>query len=171
LLITDNKFKIQDGIGILIDYNKDFLRRAIQLAKIAREQGQEPFGAVLVKNNDIILESTNKIYELSDPTAHAELNLIREFCQKNNLMKLDGFTLYCSTEPCMMCSGAILYSKISKGVFSVSQDMLHKISGGSKKTNCRDILKSQSRLKFIGPELIEEGIKVFEGYTFNASKI
>jgi tRNA(Arg) A34 adenosine deaminase TadA len=143
-----------------------FLRRAIELSKIAREQGQEPFGAVLVKDNQIVHESINKIYLQMDPTAHAENSLIREFCQKNKTMNLAGFTLYCSTEPCMMCLGAILRVKISRVVFSITQENLHKISGGSRKIDYKDLINSQVPIEFAGPMIIEEGLKVFEGYTF-----
>jgi guanine deaminase len=153
-----------------------FLRRAIEMAKIARDKGQEPFGAVLVKNDEIVCEAINKIYELSDPTAHAEITLIKEFCQKNNLMKLtghanlSGYSLYCSTEPCMMCSGAILLVKISKVIYSVSQERLHKISGGSKKMDCKSLLNSHPEIDIIGPELLEEGLLVFKDYSFKQEK-
>lgn len=143
-----------------------FLRRAIELAKNARAQGQEPFGAVLVKDNQIVHESINKIYFQMDPTAHAENSLIREFCQQNRTMNLSGYTLYCSTEPCMMCLGAILRVKISKVVFSITQDMLHNLSGGSRKIDYKDLINAQIPLEFQGPMLVDEGIKVFEGYKF-----
>ncbi len=143
-----------------------FLRRAIQLAKEAREKGQEPFGAVLVKKNEIVAEGGNQIYTLSDPTAHAENALIRDYCQKHKIMNLEGHVLYCSTEPCMLCSGAVFWARISKIVFSLSQEMLHKISGGSTKTDCRTLLKPHPWIEIVGPALSEEGLKVFEGYQF-----
>ncbi len=142
-----------------------FLRRAIQLAKEAREKGQEPFGAVLVKNNEIMAEGGNQIYALSDPTAHAENALIREYCQKHKIMNLEGYSLYCSTEPCMLCCGAVFWARISKVVFSVSQKMLGNITG-STKTDCRTLLKSHPWIEIVGPALGEEGLKVFEGYQF-----
>ena len=151
---------------ILNENDESFLRRAIQLAQQARENGQEPFGAVLVKNNEIVAEGENQIYATSDPTAHAENILIRDYCQKNKIMNLEGFSLYCSTEPCMLCSGAVFWAKITKIVFSVSQKMLQKISGGSTKTNCRTLLKPHPWIEIIGPLLIEEGLKVLEGYQF-----
>ena len=143
-----------------------FLRRAIQLAKQAREDGQEPFGAVLVKNDEIVAEGGNQIYATSDPTAHAENALIRNYCQRNKLMNLEGFSLYCSTEPCMLCSGAVLWARITKIVFSVSQKMLQKISGGMIKAGCQTLLKPHQWIEIIGPTLIEEGLKVLEGYQF-----
>ncbi len=146
-----------------------FLRRAIQLAKEAREKGQEPFGAVLMKNNEIVAEEGNQIYALSDPTAHAENTLIRDYCQKHQIMNLEGYGLYCSTEPCMLCCGAVFWAHISKVVFSVSQRMLGKITG-STKTDCRTLLKAHSWIEIVGPTLSEEGLKVFEGYQFGTHK-
>ena len=159
---------IQLLLGRIIMNEKDefFLRRAIQLAKQARENGQEPFGAVLVKKNEIVAEGGNQIYATSDPTAHAENALIRDYCQRNKLMNLEGYSLYCSTEPCMLCSGAALYARITKIVFSVSQKMLQKISGGTPKTDCRTLLKPHQRIEIIGQALIEGGLKVLEGYQF-----
>ncbi len=142
-----------------------FLRRAIQLAKEARKKGQEPFGAVLVKDNKIMAEGGNQIYALSDPTAHAENALIRDYCQKHKIMNLEGYILYCSTEPCMLCSGAVFWTRISRIVFSVSQKMLGNITG-STKTDCRTLLKHHPWIEIIGPALNEEGLKVFEGYQF-----
>jgi tRNA(Arg) A34 adenosine deaminase TadA len=151
---------------ILNENDESFLRRAIQLAQQARENGQEPFGAVLVKNNEIVAEGGNQIYATSDPTAHAENKLIRDYCQKNKIMNLEGFSLYCSTEPCMLCSGAVFWARITKIVFSVSQKMLQEIHGGSTKTDCRTLLKPHPWIEIIGPVLIEEGLKVLEGYQF-----
>jgi tRNA(Arg) A34 adenosine deaminase TadA len=150
----------------LNEKDKVFLKHAIQLAKQARDNGQEPFGAVLVKNNDIVAEGGNQIYATSDPTAHAENALIRDYCQRNKIMNLEEFTLYCSTEPCMLCSGAIFWARITKVVFSVPQEMLQKISGGSTKTDCRTLLKPHPWIEIVGPALIEEGLKVLEGYQF-----
>ena len=151
---------------ILNENDESFLRRAIQLAQQAREDGQEPFGAVLVKNNEIVAEGGNQIYATSDPTAHAENKLIRDYCQKNKIMNLEGFSLYCSTEPCMLCSGAVFWARITKVVFSVSQKMLQKIHSGSTKIECRTLLKPHPWIEIIGPVLIEEGLKVLEGYQF-----
>ncbi len=148
------------------EQDEAFLRRAIQLAKEARDKGQEPFGAVLVKDDRIMAEGGNQIYALSDPTAHAENALIREYCQKHKIMSLEGYSLYCSTEPCMLCTGAVFWSKISRIVFSVAQAMLQKISGGSTKTDCRTLLKSHAWIEIVGPALSAEGLKVFEGYQF-----
>jgi len=168
---AEELIKLQLGRIIMNERDEFFLRRAIQLAKQARDNGQEPFGAVLVKNNEIVAEGGNQIYATSDPTAHAENALIRDYCQRNKLMNLEGFSLYCSTEPCMLCSGAVLWARITKIVFSVSQKMLQKISGGTTKKGCRTLLKPYQWIKMIGPALIDEGLKVLEGYQFKKLKL
>jgi len=155
----------------MVGTENDFLRRAIELARIARDKGQEPFGAVLVRDEKIVGESYNKIYELSDPTAHAEINLIKEFCQSHGTMKLEGYTIFCRTEPCIMCCGAILLSKISRLVFSVPQEKLHAISGGKKKPDYRTLLgNSNSNIEIVGSLLLEEGLLVFQNYTFRKNR-
>jgi tRNA(Arg) A34 adenosine deaminase TadA len=62
----------------------------------------------------------------SDPTAHAELVVISEYCRQQRILDLDGYTLYSSAEPCVLCAGAIKWAHISRVVFSVTQAMLHR---------------------------------------------
>ena len=69
----------------MIQQDKLFLRRAIALSQMALDQDNDPFGAILVKDNIIVAEMADQSVELSDPTAHAELQLIRTYCQQNHL--------------------------------------------------------------------------------------
>ena len=142
-----------------------FLRRAIALAYEGRERGSDPYGAVLVKDGQIVHEVYDRCVETSDPTFHAELSLISEYCRRHQVFALPGYTLYASTEPCPMCAGAIHWSRISRVVFSVSQTMLQARSGGSMKLSCDSILDTK-RVEIIGPILADEGLRVFEGYPF-----
>src|SRR6185436_3553331 len=80
----------------------DFLRRAIDLAKTAREHGEYPFGAILVVNQQLVHQATDHCLSYADPTAHAELLLISEYCRTQRLLDLDGYTLYSCVEPCVM---------------------------------------------------------------------
>ncbi|HEX2907021.1 MAG TPA: nucleoside deaminase [Phototrophicaceae bacterium] len=142
-----------------------FLRRAIALAIEGRERGSDPFGAVLVKDGQIVRETFDRCVETSDPTFHAELSLISDHCRENQLFALPGYALYASTEPCPMCAGAIHWSRIARLVFSVSQAMLQERSGGSPKLSC-DVVLDRNRIEIIGPLLPDEGLKVFDGYAF-----
>ncbi|MBU3143811.1 nucleoside deaminase [Clostridium sp. CF012] len=144
-----------------------FMLAAIEMAQYARDKGEYPFGAVLVYNAQIVHKSYDRSIELCDPTFHAELALISEYCRSNHKLNLQGYSLYSSAEPCVMCSGSIKWSHISKVIFSVSQSMLQQMSGGRTKPSCDSILNTgQKKIEVIGPFISDEGLKVFDGYTF-----
>ena len=90
------------------------LSLALEEAEKAREKGEVPVGAVIVKNGEIIAKSHNLKESLNDPTAHAEILAIREACNKLNNWRLHGCEMYVTLEPCPMCAGAILQSRLSK---------------------------------------------------------
>ncbi|HEU5098964.1 MAG TPA: nucleoside deaminase [Roseiflexaceae bacterium] len=144
-----------------------FLRQAIAQAWAARRAGEEPIGAVLVLDGMVVAEAHNRDIARSDPTQHAELILISEYCRAEQRLALDGFTLYTSAEPCVMCSGAIKWARISRVVFSVSQAMLQQHSGGRLKPSCASIINSGYRqIEIVGPLLAEEGLAVLDGHNF-----
>ena len=84
------------------------MSEAIRLSENAVEHGNEPFEAVLVKDNEIVYINENQTYTMTDPTFHAEADLIRRFCEEKHIMDLSEYTLYSSCEPCHMCSGSIV---------------------------------------------------------------
>ena len=94
--------------------NAQFMREAIRLADESVECGGGPFGAVVVKDGIVIAGGSNSVTLDNDPTAHAEVNAIREACRKLNTFSLAGCTLYTSCEPCPMCLGAIYWSGIDR---------------------------------------------------------
>ena len=94
------------------------MTRAIQLSVENVRSGQGgPFGAVVVKNNDIVAEGANRVTSTQDPTAHAEVVAIREACRKLGVFDLEGCDLYTSCEPCPMCLGAIYWARLSRIYF------------------------------------------------------
>jgi tRNA(Arg) A34 adenosine deaminase TadA len=101
-----------------MENDKKFLLRAIELAADGINSGGGPFGAVIVKDNEIISESTNRVALNNDPTAHAEVLAIRQAAATLTSFELDGCTLYTSCEPCPMCLGAIYWSGIKKVVYA-----------------------------------------------------
>ena len=107
-----------------------FMKRAIELSRSAVRRGNEPFGAVLVKGGEIVFESENRIYTEHDPTYHAEMGLIRDFCAKTGIADLKEYTLYSSCEPCFMCSGALVWAKLGRLVYGASDADLGEILGG-----------------------------------------
>ncbi|GHB64737.1 tRNA-specific adenosine deaminase [Psychrosphaera saromensis] len=93
---------------------------AIELASKAEQQGEIPVGAVLVKDDEIIGQGWNQSITLNDPTAHAEVMAIRDAGQRVDNYRLVGSTLYVTLEPCPMCAGALVHSRIDKLVFGAS---------------------------------------------------
>ena len=82
--------------------DQGFMQEAIRLSELAVEHGNEPFGAVLVKDGEIVFSNENQIYTASDPTFHAEAGLLRRFCAQTGITDLRAYTLYSSCEPCFM---------------------------------------------------------------------
>jgi len=96
------------------DHEK-FMRKAIRLSEHNIEYGLGgPFGAVVVKDGEVIAESANTVVPENDPTAHAEVSAIRLACKKLNTYDLSGCVIYTSCEPCPMCLGAIYWARIDK---------------------------------------------------------
>ena len=88
--------------------DKTFMQEAIALSAAAVAHGNEPFGAVLVKDGEIVYRNENQIYTRNDPTFHAEFGLIRRFTEETGITDLSEYTLYSSCEPCFMCCGAMV---------------------------------------------------------------
>lgn len=90
----------------------EFMSEAIRLAKNSVETGQGgPFGAVVVKDGNIIGEGSNRVTASNDPTAHAEVLAIRAACRSLSSFQLTGCDIYCSSEPCPMCMAAIYWAR------------------------------------------------------------
>lgn len=149
-------------------YNDEyFMKIAIEQASKSRAEGNEPFGAILVKDQKIVKIAENKVHTHSDPTYHAEIGLIRDFCSENQLFDLGDYTLYTSCEPCVMCSGAMVWSNLGKMVYSVTHDQLAHIAGDNIMIPCLEVFeKSPLKPSVVQQVLNEEGLKVFDGYTF-----
>ena len=101
----------------------DYMRIAIQLAKdgIAKGIGG-PFGAIVVKDGQIIGQGQNRVIADNDPTAHAEVSAIRDACAQLEHFQLEGCTIYTSCEPCPMCLGAIYWARPSRIVYACSKE-------------------------------------------------
>ena len=142
-----------------------FMEKAIELSRLAVEHGNEPFGAVLVKDDEIVFTNENQIYTKHDPTFHAEAGLIREFCAKTGISELQEYTLYSSCEPCFMCSGAMVWVKLGRLVYGASNIELENILG-KEGCNCSKLVFDNS---FWKPEVTEgvlrdESLEVLKGY-------
>jgi tRNA(Arg) A34 adenosine deaminase TadA len=148
-----------------------FMKKAIELSRAAVEHGNEPFGAVLVKNGEIVYTNENQIYTMNDPTFHAEFGLIRRFVAETGITDLEEYTLYSSCEPCFMCSGAMVWVKLGRLVYGASNTELENILG-NEGCNCSRIVFDNS---FWKPEvtagvLREQDVEVLKDYFGNHEK-
>jgi len=141
------------------DIHEKFMRLALQEALISKMMNEVPIGAVIVMNGEVIAKSHNKSISQNDPTSHAEINALRNAAKKVGNYRLIGATLYTTLEPCAMCYGAIVHSRIQRLVFGAydsktgvcgSSIKLHKqecfnhtpeIKGGVLERDCSLILK------------------------------
>ena len=142
-----------------------FMKKAIELSRLAVEHGNEPFGAVLVKNNEMVFTNENQIYTRHDPTFHGEAGLIREFCVQTGITDLQEYTMYSSCEPCFMCSGAMVWVKLGRLVYAASNMELEKILG-NEGCNCSKMVFDNS---FWQPQvtagvLREESLVILKAY-------
>ena len=103
-------------------YNKKFMLEAIRVANENIENQGGPFGAVIVKDGEIIAASGNSVTIDNDPTAHAEVNTIRKACKRLGTFNLEGCEIYSSCEPCPMCLSAIYWAHIDKLYYATNKD-------------------------------------------------
>lgn len=103
--------------------DKKFLQQAIDLAVENVKSGKGgPFGAVIVKNGNVIATGTNVVTSSNDPTAHAEISAIRNACDKLSSFQLEDCVIYSSCEPCPMCLGAIYWARPKRLVFAADKN-------------------------------------------------
>ena len=98
------------------------MRRAIALSENSVKNGGGPFGAVIAKNGIIVAEASNSVTIDNDPTAHAEVNAIRQATRALKTFNLEGCEIYTSCEPCPMCLGAIYWARLKKVYFANNKE-------------------------------------------------
>jgi tRNA(adenine34) deaminase len=124
--------------------DKDFMAAALMLAKVARERGEVPVGAVVVRDGVVIGEGFNRPIGTSDPTAHAEIVALRDAASRTQNYRLTGASLYVTIEPCQMCVGAMVHARIARLVYGTREPRAgaidsamraHEPSAACSKTN------------------------------------
>jgi tRNA(Arg) A34 adenosine deaminase TadA len=147
-----------------------YLERAIELSQQSRANGNHPFGALLVLDDQIMLESENSVGTTGDATGHAETNLVRLASTKFSRSDLAQASLYSSCEPCAMCSGAIYWAGIGRLVYALSEDGLYAITGSNPENPtmrlpCREVLaRGQREIEVLGPALEDVAAGVHQGF-------
>ncbi len=120
-MITDHRGFDAEGDSnfesSLVDWDATFMRQALALAEQAMEQDEVPVGAVIVHGNRVIGSGWNQREALQDPTAHAEMIAITQAAATLESWRLEGCTLYVTLEPCPMCAGAIVQSRVARVVY------------------------------------------------------
>lgn len=100
--------------------DEDWMQYALSLAKKAEQQDEVPVGAILVMDDECIAEGWNKPISSNDPTAHAEIMILRAASEQLQNYRLPGTTLYVTLEPCMMCAGALIHARVARVVYGAS---------------------------------------------------
>jgi tRNA(adenine34) deaminase len=100
--------------------DEQYMRRALELAKRAQDEGEVPIGAVVVVQGEIIGEGWNRPIGASDPTAHAEIQAMRAAALARKNYRLSGASLYVTLEPCEMCLGAMFHARIARTIFGAT---------------------------------------------------
>ena len=154
----------------MISKNK-FMLRAIELSISSANGTGGPFGCVIVKDDKIIAEGSNKVTFSNDPTAHAEIVAIREACKKLNAFNLSGCDLYASCEPCPMCLSAIYWARIDKVYYANTRSDAHKIDF-SDALIYEELNKSIKERKIPMHQMMrDEALKVFELWDKKEDKV
>src|SRR4051812_13105634 len=155
----------------MTEEDKLFMRRAINLAQNGVDANDGgPFGAVVVKNGEIVGEGCNRVTSTNDPTAHAEIVAIRNACEALGTFQLEGCVIYTSCEPCPMCLGAIYWARPAKMFFACTCDDAARIDFDDKFIYDEIGLPIESRhIKSIN-FLREEGLTVFNNWAGKLDK-
>ncbi|HKI69878.1 MAG TPA: nucleoside deaminase [Verrucomicrobiae bacterium] len=149
-----------------------FMKEAIRIsrAKMRANHGG-PFGAVVVRRGKIVGRGWNQVTSTSDPTAHAEVNAIREACRKLKAFHLDDCELYTSCEPCPMCLSAIYWARLKKVYYANTRKDAAKIDFDDDFIY-REVARPLSRRKITMKQLLrKEALKVFAEWKAKPDKI
>ena len=148
-----------------------FMLKAIELSIKSAETIGGPFGCVIVKDNKIISEGSNKVTSTNDPTAHGEIVAIRDACIKLNTFNLSGCELYSSCEPCPMCLSAIYWSHIEKIFYANSRNDAKNIDFDDSFIYSEINKKIEDRKIKMTQMLRDEALKAFKIWDNKVDKI
>ncbi len=150
---------------------EDFMRKAITLSVENIKNGGGPFGAIIVKDGEIISTGVNRVTASCDPTAHAEVNAIRAAAAKLKTFDLSGCEIYTSCEPCPMCLGAIYWAKLDRMYYANNQTDAQHI-GFDDSFIYKEFELKPSLRKLPSEELLrKEALQAFEEWEEKKDKI
>jgi Cytosine/adenosine deaminases len=155
----------------MTDFQKKAMQLAIDLSIESIACGGGPFGAVIVKGEEIIASGYNQVTRKTDPTAHAEITVIREAAGKLGVFDLSGCEIYSSCEPCPMCLSAIYWARIDKLYFANTKDDAKNIGFDDSFIYDQLNLPEEEREISVVRMMRNEAIKAFEIWTETENKI
>jgi len=112
---------MDSSISDIESQDQHWMAQAMQLAAQAEQADEVPVGAILVLNNEIIGRGYNRPISAQDPTAHAEINALRDAATRLGNYRLPGATMYVTLEPCAMCAGALVHARVTRVVFGAAE--------------------------------------------------
>ncbi|HEY3400736.1 MAG TPA: nucleoside deaminase [Geothrix sp.] len=149
-----------------------FMRRAIELSRLHMEAGEGgPFGAVIVKEGEILGEGWNRVTSSHDPTAHAEVVAIRQACAKLGAFQLRGCEIYTSCEPCPMCLAAIYWARLDRVWFANGREDAAAIQFDDAWLYREVALPLEARSLPATQLLRDEALAVFQSWDRKADKV
>ena len=150
---------------------ESFMREAIKLSLDNIDHDGGPFGAVIVKDGKIIARGVNRVTASVDPTAHAEVNAIREAARVLGTFDLSGCEIYTSCEPCPMCLGAIYWAHLDKVYYGNTKADAKEIGFDDSFIYDELALPLEKRHLNVVPMMRDEAIKAFEKWENKSDKI
>lgn len=142
-----------------------FIREVLKVAEDAAAHGNHPFGALLVKDGEVIMRLENKVNTERDITRHPEIDMAKAAAQQYDRAFLQDCIMYASTEPCGMCTGAIYWSGIGTIVFACSSGRLMEITGSGLNLTSREALAHATHPPtVIGPVLEDEAVQIHQRF-------
>jgi len=144
-----------------MDPDMAFMRIALAQAELARDQGEVPVGAVVVKDGEVVAVGYNQPIGRHDPTAHAEIVALRLAAEKLGNYRLPGCELYVTLEPCAMCSGAMMHARLARVVYAAS-DPKTGVCGSVLDLFAHEVLNHHTEV--VGGVLANEASTMLKGF-------
>ncbi len=154
-----------------MDSDNKFMQMAIDLSIENVANGGGPFGAVIVKDGEVIATGTNRVTANNDPTAHAEVTAIRNACKKVADFQLKGCTIYTSCEPCPMCLSAIYWAGISRIFFGNTKEDAEAINFSDKFIYDEIALPIEKRSVATSMLMREQALRAFRDWDNKTDKV
>lgn len=140
--------------------HNDYMQRALQLAQLAQQKGEVPVGAVIVYQDKIIGEGYNQPISTNDPTAHAEIIAMRQAAKHVKNYRLIDTTLYVTLEPCTMCVGAIIHTRVNQLIFGATEPKAGAVKSAFQLLDA----KHNHKVFYEGGILAEQSAKLLQDF-------